>query len=184
MKKFALILIICSMVVGMCGCYTKRLTEEQSKENYANYRQRLNEVAQEYGVELVGTTITISSSERINILLERLEAGSDKVIESFSIEYEISDIESEDEFNVQLFVDLVNSVSGRELTVEFCEEFLMAPEDEYPASDYGFEKLNGEIIAKEYPLNFFEDWVIGYELTEDGNGILRFGGETKNGTET
>ena len=182
MKKFALIVIICSMVVGMCGCYTKRLTVEQSEENFENYRQRLNEVAQEYGVELVGSTITISPSERIDIELERLEDEEDKVIESFSIEYEISDVESEEEFNVPLFVDLVNCVSGRELTVEFCEEFLMAPEDEYPASAYGFKKANGEIVAKQYPMNFFEDWVIGYELTEEGVGTLWFGGLTKNGT--
>ena len=60
-----------------------------------------------------------------------------------------------------------------------CDEFLSAPESKYAASKYGFQKLNGEIIAKEYPLNFFEDWCIFYELTKDHENILSFGGLTK-----
>ena len=74
---------------------------------------------------------------------------------------------------------VMKCVSGKEITEDFCKEFLEAPEEKYSAEDRGFQKTSEGVIAKEYPLNFFEDWVISYYFYPESRQDLSFGGLTK-----
>ena len=101
-------------------------------------------------------------------------------VESFNLQYTINDNESNKKnFNIDFFIELVNSVTGKIITKEFCDEFLQASENKFPTSKYGFEKLNGELIAKQKVLNFFEVWTITYVLSSNYEGTLSFDGLTK-----
>lgn len=99
--------------------------------------------------------------------------------EDFYISYNKS---ASGDFNVDLFVDLVNAMSGRTLSKEFCQEFLDAPEEDYPGERYGDEKQSYEISYKVHSLNFFEDWVIADTVYNDNTEELSFRGLTKTGT--
>ena len=76
-----------------------------------------------------------------------------------------------------MFVDLVNCISGKEISADFCNEFLNAPESKYSAEKTGYKKQDNELVSKEYALNFFEDWNISYHLTTEEE-VLTFGGLT------
>lgn len=193
MRKVIIVAMILSLIFGLCGCNTRHLTVEQSKENFSVYQDSLQNIADEYDLELTATEdknienqdsykdliISISSDIHIRIRIINSAYESDKGVESFSIDYKIGNVDSEDDFNMQLFVDLANCISGKNISVDFCDEFLNAPESKYSAEKYGYKKLNGEIIVKQHPLNFFEDWNISYVLTKDQERTLTFGGLTK-----
>lgn len=193
MRKVTMVIMIVSLAFGLCGCATKHLTIEQSKKNFAVYEKSLQEIADKYGLKLTSTEdknienqdsykdflITISSNVDIEIRIINSAYEAEKGVEGFNVNYKISVVDTEGDFNMPLFVDLVNCVSGKNISVDYCNEFLNAPESKYSAEKYGYKKLNGEIIAKQHALNFFEDWNISYILSKDGEGILSFGGLTK-----
>lgn len=176
MKKVVLLLIIAYLIVFLGTCNTKHLTNEQSKKNFVTYENYLQEIAKNYDLELVETIagynskkfyIIISETAKIQISMTNSAGDSDDTgVERFCIDYILRNMKSQskNEFNVELFVDLVNCISGKKLSVDFCNEFLEAPESDYAAEDHGFRKLNGEIIAKRHNMNFFEDWNIYYYL--------------------
>ena len=192
MKKSVLLLSVL-LFFALVGCTTKKISIEQSKKNFSVYENSLHEITDKYNYEFHETkdenienqdvyrdfNITIDSNSNINIRLINSVYESEEGVESFSIEYLTNNEDAESGFNLQMFVDLVNCVSGKVITLDFCDEFLSAPESKYSAEDYGYKKLNDEVIAKRLPLNFFEDWAITYILTKDREHILRFGGLTK-----
>lgn len=185
MKKICLYQPIIILLL-LCSCTTKFISVEQSNRNFSEYQQSLQNVANNYNlcldeIEVKDTyrdfSITFQNS-KILIRLDNNAIESKEGVESFSIDYYLKkDSTDEDlkEFNVGLFVDLVNCISGKTISEDFCNEFLNAPEKKYSAEKYGYNKVNGSIIAKMYSFNFFEDWTIFYEskLTEDR---LSFGG--------
>ena len=182
----------------------KRVTKEQALKNFATYQTSLQEVSDKYNVKLKDITnewfdeiceetpdnikifqIVLSKHENIEIRFdfscENSEESSslkDKGTENFDISYNI-DNKSKGNFNANLFVDLANSVSGRKLSLDFCKDFLNAPESKYPASNYGLDKCDGEKIEKSYSLNFYIDWMLYYTLKDDDSEELSFGGFTK-----
>lgn len=184
--------ILISLVLGLCGCTTKHITIEQSQKNFLTYQDSLEKVASQYNLELTETkdfnfddldsikdfVVFINTESQIRIRMINSAFESEKGVESFSIDYTIVNTDFENDFNIQLFVDLVNCISGKTVSVDLCNEFLSAPESKYAAEKYGFQKLNGEKIAKEYPLNSFEDWNISYVLNKDGEETLTLGGLT------
>lgn len=193
MRKVIVAIMLVSFVLSLSGCTTKYITIEQSQKNFSVYQDSLQKIADQYDLKLTAKEdknienqdsykdfiITVSSNSVIEIRVINSAYESKKGVESFSIQYGISEIDSVSDYNIPLFIDLVNSVSGREISADFCTEFLNAPENKYSAEKYGYKKLNGEIIAKQLPLNFFEDWNISYILSKDNEGILTFGGLTK-----
>lgn len=168
------------------------LSPEQSQKNFNVYEKKLNEVASKYNLQLDDTTdsnytdetthkdlrIFISDNEEITIHLVNSAVDSSNGSESFEINYFLNTTDSKHQFNIQLFTELSNCISGKTISEELCNDFLSSPESKYSAEDYGFEKLNGEIISKMYPLNFEEDWTVFYTMEENGNEILTFGGLT------
>ena len=193
MKKLILTVMLISFVLSLDGCDMKHLTIEQSQKNFLVYQGALQEIANEYDLELIekedksmenpdlcrDLIITVSPSSNIEIIVVNSAYKSKKGVEGFSIQYKISNLTSVNDYDIPLFVSLVNSISGKKISIDFCTEFLNAPESKYSAEKYGYKKLNGEITAKQLPLNFFEDWNISYVLSKENEGILTFGGLTK-----
>lgn len=194
-KIFSTIVIISLLI--LYGCNTNQVTLEQSKENFINYYDYIQKIVKQYGCELVKTQnpmvenqdscmdldIYISENEKIYMRFINSAYSSSKGTESFSIEYTISNNKTNNTFKIDLFVDLINSVSGKLISNEFCSSFLQAPEEQYSAEDYGFSKSDGVTIYKYYPLNFMEDWTIYYIQNEDNDEVLLFGGYTMYGSK-
>lgn len=194
MKKTVIILLaVLLLFPGLSGCAErKRVTIEQTLENADMYFEELQKLAERYNAEIAKTTpdyveeqdgyvevtITISADEKVQIVIVNSAYDSQKGVEGFTINYFLNNDNVKHQFDTQMFVDAVNCISGREISVEFCDEFLAAPESDYPAEKYGFDKLNGELVAKMHALNFLEDWMISYVMTKDGNEELTFGGLT------
>ena len=192
MRKVIVWFIALFLTLSLCGCTTRQLTIEQSKENFPVYESELKEVANDYNLELIEieddyykenfdeneflikSFNIIKDDTEIEITLRNDSINTTKGRESFYINYV-----THSSFDVSLFVDLVNCVSGKEITEDFCKEFLEAPEEKYSAEDRGFQKPSEGVIAKEYPLNFFEDWVISYYFYPESRQELSFGGLTK-----
>lgn len=192
MRKVIVWFIALFLTLSLCGCTTRQLTIEQSKENFPVYESELKEVANDYNLELIEieddyykenfdeneflikSFNIIKDDTEIEITLRNDSINTTKGRESFYVNYV-----THSSFDVSLFVNLVNCVSGKEITEDFCKEFLEAPEEKYSAEDRGFQKPSEGVIAKEYPLNFFEDWVISYYFYPESRQELSFGGLTK-----
>ena len=202
MKTRWLCALLLLLSVGLCGCslkycapaHIRHLTVDQSEKNYAVYQKDLQETADRYGLEMRemngeekaaeaadrGFVIEVAPGAKISISFSNTATadGGSKGAERFCMDYSIAKTGSDEAFNVPLFVALVNCVSGRSISESYCSEFLQAPESKYAASRFGVQKLNGEIIAKQEPLNFGEDWVIFDEEYNDER-VLSFWGLTK-----
>lgn len=192
MRKVIVWFIALFLTLSLCGCTTRQLTIKQSKENFPVYESVLKEVANDYNLELIEieddyykenfdeneflikSFNIIKDDTEIEITLRNDSINTTKGRESFYVNYV-----THSSFDVSLFVNLVNCVSGKEITEDFCKEFLEAPEEKYSAEDRGFQKPSEGVIAKEYPLNFFEDWVISYYFYPESRQELSFGGLTK-----
>lgn len=192
-KVFSIILVLCILALVLSGCTTRQLTIEQSSKNFTIYENELKKVANDYNLELIEDDIIEDLDENevadktLNIIVNKDDTEIEIVLkndalnssmkgrESFYINY----VTHNSSFDVSLFVDLVNCVSGKEITEDFCKEFLEAPEEKYSAEDRGFQKPSEGVIAKDYPLNFFEDWVISYYYYPESREELSIGGLTK-----
>ena len=121
--------------------------------------------------------IVVNDESRINVEFSTNSTDTQKGNGTFSISYTTSNV-SDDNFDVELFAEIVNSISGKTITTDFVTEFLTAPEEKYSVKKYG---LSGDdyAISKMHALNFWEDWVIGYELTYDSYAELWFYGYIK-----
>jgi len=175
------------------GCNIKSISINQSKTNFIAYYSSIENALITYELEIYECfnpniennnysfirdfVIDISSISKIEI---RLYNESNR--ERYSINY-INTLSNTEDVNeniiISLFVELVNIVSGEKITENYCKDFLEAPEEKYPASSHGFQKLNGEIISKIRRLNFLEDWSIEYYLSKDLTETLGMGGLTK-----
>lgn len=184
----SLLLVICFSLY-MTACPTVGLTIEQSKKNFEIYEDLIFEIADRYGYEVEEEVffpdtnqdsykylyIEISNMEKITILMQNSAVyESETGGESVNVDYSIARI-GEAAFDTELFVELVNAVSGKKITEEVCKEFLQAPSDKYPPE----RKLQGELISKAKYFNFFQDWGLFYVLTYENEEILSFGGLTK-----
>ncbi len=108
-------------------------------------------------------TIKLNNKSQITVQFTTSATESKKGNGTFSVSYTISDISDDNNFDKELFTEIVNSVSGKEVSVDFVTEFLASPEEE-SSNGYAKEKIK--------PLNFFEDWVIGYNETYDNHAEL------------
>lgn len=193
LKKIVLILLILSLLY-FGGCQTNRLSLNQSNKNFMIYQTSIDEIATQYGFNLKeefdenienqksykDLRITISNHSEVYIRIINSAYNSNTGVESFTLQYSIDNSENSKEFfNTDLFVNLVNSISGKTISKDFCDEFLQAPEKKYPATKFGFEKLNEELIAKQIMLDRSENWTITYVLSSKNEEELTFGGLTK-----
>lgn len=122
--------------------------------------------------------ISVNDTSNIYIEFSTNATETQKGMGYFSVSYTISDISNENSFDVELFTELVNSISGKTITADFVTEFLSAPEEKYSAQKYGLSG-DGYAVEKMHALNFCEDWVVGYNLTYDNQAELWFSGYIK-----
>lgn len=122
----------------------------------------------------------ISVNDTSNIYIEFFTNATEKQkgMGTFSVSYTISDASDDNDFDVELFTELVNSISGKTITADFVTEFLTAPEEKYSVQKYGLSG-DGYAVEKIHALNFWEDWLIGYNLTYDNHAELWFSGYVK-----
>ncbi len=190
MKKIVTYVIILLICLNFCGCVPHNISKSKAEDNFEEFEKEITDYVAQYGYELSVENddetegymnkdiyIVINDNESITVYLG-FRYDKKKGVEDFCVIYKILKQESLDDYDIGFYVGLVNIISGRELTFDFCEEFLYAPEEEYP-SKYN-NKANGEKIIKKYSFNFWEDWKISYTLYKDDNSNLGFGGWTKN----
>ena len=195
-NKILVSFIVLIIFTLLCGCTTKRITLDQSKNNFSVYKNAIQEIANQYGLELTEVfneyiedpnsyqffKLRIEPDGYIDIEMYYSGTDTEKGLETFAVEYHAGSAEPEKAFDMPLFVNLSNCISGRKITTDLCEEFLNAPESKYAAEKYGYQKLNREKIAKKYEFNFFDNWQLYYFLTKEDEGILIFSGLTQGGT--
>ena len=194
MKRMAAILLVLCVILS--GCSATKVTREYAIENCETIITSVNEIAVQYGLELRETLderypdhqdeyrdfyITVGDKSEIYLRMDyRGSTTSKKVLQRFHLWYTITKNDAREEaINTELFVELVNAISGKSITQEFCQEFLDAPEEKYAASRYGIDKRENELIDKRQVLNFWEDWAIYYNLKTDMTEELSFYGLTK-----
>lgn len=196
MKRIIIFGIVLGLLLGLTGCSiinTKSVTQEQAKKHFADYEKQLKTVLKPYHLTMIREEeddddskygiyrhylIALDDTAHVEVYFRSnatkdVNGLSDTGREEFSVIYYNDDIQKE--INVELFVNLVNTVSGRTITKEHCEMLLSDPEGNDD------EKQKGEKIRKED--SSWNDWAIGYTLYDDDTEELSFGGLTKEGTK-
>ncbi len=189
MKKYVSISLIVMIALLLSGCNVNLRSMEQSKENFSCYKSQMEAVLDSYGLKMDEVTpdelqagayrsflIIIDETADIAVYLTNDATGHDTGREEVGIYYSNS---GDGNLNVKLFVDIVNCVSGKEISEAYCEAFLAAPEENYLPVKSGEEKPTGKKIYKYEFLNFGEDWSISYSLNDDETEELNFCGLTK-----
>lgn len=187
MKRTLAFIGMLIMLLILNGCNNvKLLSQEQSLNNFAYYENQLKAVLEPSGLTMSeleidddewglyhSFLIVIDDTATITVYLssnaEKDSAGREEV----EIHYKNND---EKALDLKLFVEIVNAVSGREISESYCEQFLSAPEEDYSSSR---DKLDNQKIYKYEFLNFDQDWSIGYSLYDDETEELTFWGLTK-----
>ncbi len=121
--------------------------------------------------------ISVNDTSNIYIEFSTNATEKQKGMGTFSVSYTVSDISTDNNFDVKLFTAIVNSVSGKKITTDFVTEFLNAPE-EYSVEKYGLS-YGGYAVEKMHALDFWEDRVLGYNLTYDNHAELWFYGRVR-----
>ncbi len=188
MKKIISLLIAVATFLLMQSCvltYDSDTLTEKFEECY----NEIDSIVDRYSIEsrywvtdesqlLREYYLVLSDKSIIDIEFSTYATESQKGNGTFSISYTIPNISDENNFDVELFTEIANSVSGKTITADFVTEFLTAPEEKYSVEKYGLNG-GGYAVEKMHALNFWEDWVIGYELTYDGYAKLWFYGYIK-----
>ena len=179
-----LVLSVCFVLFRYPSYDLKTLTEKFT----INYNE-IESIANEYKLEskfsvtdeskaLKKCYITVNEKSRIYVEFSTTATETQTGNGTFSISYTISDVSDDNNFDIELFTEFVNSISGKEITADFLTDFLTAPEEKYSVEKYGLSD-GSYAIEKMHSLNFGEDWVIGYNSTYDNHAELWFYGYIK-----
>ena len=169
------------------------LTIVQSEENFEIYQNKIQHVIDSYGLYMTEVQdpymenpelhkklcISIDDDEKIWIYMSNSAQGDCLTgKEQFNISYIFYDSSLEDEFNIELFVDIVNCVSGKKLSKESCTYFFLSRQFAVKQEGSPIPKLNEHIAEKQWSLNFLEEWTLYF--SQFGNEKkLMFGGLTE-----
>ncbi len=192
MRKVIVVLVVVALsVISICSLLFRTPTYELDTltEKFYECYNEIESITDKYNLEskdlvtdeiksLKQYYITVNDKQRIDITFSTTATETKKGNGAFSISYTISDISDDNNFDVELFTDIVNSISGKTITTDFVTEFLTAPEEKYSVEKYGLSGGSYD-VEKIHALNFWEDWVICYELTYDNHAELRFYGYVK-----
>ena len=181
MKKRICFVIIVLLILN--GCYAKEISLEQSKVNLMKYYTDIKNVVQSYGYiiereskinkEIFAIDYNIygdlSCGEVFIVKINdnsymEIRMNNSNNTEKFHIEFnsELSSIDdTHKNINIPLFVEIVNAISGKEITEELVEEFLNDPENKY--LDDWYETY---LMVKSKDLYFLSDWIMSYYLDE------------------
>ncbi len=192
MRKVIVVLVVVALsVISICSLLFRTPTYELDTltEKFYECYNEIESITDKYNLEskdlvtdeiksLKQYYITVNDKQRFDITFSTTATETKKGNGAFSISYTISDISDDNNFDVELFTDIVNSISGKTIITDFVTEFLTAPEEKYSVEKYGLSGGSYD-VEKIHALNFWEDWVICYELTYDNHAELRFYGYVK-----
>lgn len=172
--KKILILSVSMLLIIACGCArAPQISRIDSADNFSKYEKIIQMVSNKYNLSMreindpnyddenyIYKDFIISGTDlEISFYLsnEALDT-EEKAEETFLIVYNIP--ENKD-FDLELFTELVNSISGKTISTEFCENFL----DNLNVSE-NISQDPGILLYKSKPLDFEPNWVISYTLEE------------------
>ena len=181
--------------------HINKMSSGESLENFDTYVEKIDNVLQDHGysnkvyvfsptyIDCIEQNCRITFSDDkiiyitfINNGITNFDSPSDKGIEQFNVklvmnhDYIPIQYSSDD---LSLFCDIVNCISRWNLSEDYCNEFLNAPEEKYLSDRYmGYEKKNDDFISKRKAINFFENWLISYDLKRNLTETLEFEGLT------
>ncbi|MBR2328192.1 MAG: hypothetical protein IKA51_06225 [Clostridia bacterium] len=194
MKKTVAFILAMVIALSLNGCSSesKQISLEQSRINFAQYEEQLKSLLNTYNLEWSETAHLENELEHevlANIYRYYIIDIDDttEIIVSFRNEciglmnhrqetVEISYMNNyPDEFDLKLFIELVNTFSGREISKEYCETFLM--------------KCGKGVRQRFDYLDMAGNWTISYSLYDDSMYLreiadIKFSGLTKQGTIT
>lgn len=189
MKRIFMFLGVVIMILNLTGCNSKLLSLQQSQKNFTYYENQLKLILKSYDLTMSEQStekvenglyrsflIGINDTMTITVNFSSNASQDRKGREEVEIIYKNNDKKP---FNIKLFTEIVNVVSSREISENYCEKFLSDPEENHSPSRYGINKSDRQKIFKYEFLNFGEDWSIGYSLYDNETEDLTFWGLTK-----
>lgn len=199
----ALLLLACA-VYAWVRIY--RPTVKEAEAHFLVFEERLKQVADRYGVEMVKTldepwnhsfyakyTVMLSDSgqEAITIRLEAYTGipgqedwdiiEKERCIEWVSLDYHKQDGQQEGGFRIDLFAALANCVSRKKLSDKILESFLDEPTEKYFLRwEHGAEFEGDAAITRgqDFSLGISGPSLV-YKLYDDGVERLVFSGTTE-----
>lgn len=191
--KKLLLFSLCAVILILCGCgRAPQISKSVSAENFNKYEKIIRVISDKYNLnmkeekdpnyndrECVSKDYTLSGDDifiKVYLSNDAL-LNEEKGEETFFISYTIPE---NDNFDLGLFTELVNSVSGNAVSRKYCEEFLS---DALLSRNIAFDSED-ELIHKSKALDWYSNWAITYILRDDGYSDnlfqdLKFTGLTK-----
>lgn len=178
-KKLLLLILLCALVITAGGCLrAPQIPKSDSEENFSMYEKSIRDIAKKYDLAIdelepvlydgydasrVSKEFSLSGGKGMHIYIsfsnDALD-GESEGEETFYISYTLPFAE---DYDLYLFTELINAVSGETVTTSFCRDFLRGLE-----IDLSPPRVRYTIIDKSKPLDFGEHWVISYTLRDPG----------------
>lgn len=190
-RTVCLIIVFTSLFLCSCGRYSS-IGLEQAEDAFQTYRNQLEIVLEEYGYSLSDSTdahtsnrvrdwtVSVSDDEEIYIhfILEGVNGENDKGIIYFSVTNHMNTNNGPTSPNTPLFLSLIQAVSEKPLAEDTLAKFLLAPEEEYPASAYNLYGSEDTLLYKIQYLDYWNTWILSQEQTTTYEEIA-YGGIAK-----
>lgn len=175
-QKKLILLVLCVILVLISGCSrAPQISRSVSAENFIQYMAKFREISNKHILAMLPIETPISSSDDAshisnNFSLSRKDTEINVLLSNDALDFEQEGEETfliaymlpiDEEYDLDLFAELVNAVSGRTITAEYCEEFLRSI-DVY---DKNTRNRKAD-FSKSKPLNWEGNWVISYTLRE------------------
>jgi len=195
LTKFISVLLIPVILVGCIQNVVQKVLIKESEVNFGLYMNQISDIANSHNLKMIeeidpniGDDISILRVVRITLSEQEyvvVRLGNSGGRESFGVYY-YNSLENNGKdisrINIDLFVELINEISGKKVTKDFIVDFLTSPEEKYKSDKTGRTKMDDELISKAYDFNFTSDWSVIYALYKNQDEILCFVGLTKEGT--
>lgn len=150
MKRILALLGVLMMLFLLNGCSTRLLSQEQSEKNFAYYEEQLKATVEPFRLDIsevsydrsehgLYRTLSITPDEQAAITLKLTNnagqngRGGETVYIEYTSHGEIS-------LDPRLFTEIVNTVSGREITESYCRQFLSDPEEKHSPLRYEIKR--------------------------------------------
>ena len=173
-KKFIL-LILCAIISITSGCYrAPQIKKSVSLENFSKYELKYREISDKYKLAMneLESPLFLDGDDAGDVCKKFSLSRNNTVIEIYfsndALDFEKEGEETflisyilpiNEEYDLDLFAELVNAVSGREISAEYCEDFLRKLDVIDRQS-----RSKKEEFSQSKTLDFEERWTITYSL--------------------
>lgn len=170
--NLCILFVVFAFVIITNGCNrATQISRTASVENFSEYEKNIGLISNKYNLNM-SQIIDPNYSIENNVCKDLRITGKDMEIqvylsnkalldeekgrESFLVTYSISENKN---FDLELFTELINSISGKTVSTKFCDDFLVNLNVNKKKSD-----SSDILFHKSKPLDWSEDWVISYTL--------------------